>query len=277
MASVQAVLAQWQLDSAAVRERIARATTPRERERWHALWLWSRGGTGVQVAEALGRDAHPIGAWVESFCRGGPASVAFSQSAGPPRPDGADLAALDAAVAQSPRDVGVPVANWNWKAVRSLLANRCGKHLARRSCFRALHRLGLVVKRPQKRRLKADAAKRAQFVRDDAQLQREAQASGALISFVDEAHFYADADLHGRWVRKGEPARIDSSSPRYGAKARYYSGVCLETGRAVGPRRGDREHLLRDRGQGTGAGRRVLRQPRCPCCRSTATVSHQLT
>ena len=28
----------------------------------------------------------------------------------------------------------------------------------------------------------------------------------------------------------GEPALVDSSSPRYGEKASYYSAVCLETG-----------------------------------------------
>jgi transposase len=133
-------------------------------------------------------------------------------------------------VAQPPRAVGVPVANWNWKAVRTFLATWCRQELARSSCFRALHRLGLVVKRPKKRLLKADAAKRTQFVRDYAQLQGEARASGALIIFVDEAHFYADVDLHGLWVRKGEPALVDSTSPRYGEKASYYSGVCLETG-----------------------------------------------
>ena len=29
---------------------------------------------------------------------------------------------------------------------------------------------------------------------------------------------------------KGEPALVDSSSPRYGEKGSYYSAVCLETG-----------------------------------------------
>ena len=32
------------------------------------------------------------------------------------------------------------------------------------------------------------------------------------------------------WVLRGEPALVDSSSPRYGEKASYYSAVCLETG-----------------------------------------------
>ena len=58
----------------------------------------------------------------------------------------------------------------------------------------------------------------------------EAQESGAKIFFVDEAHFRADADLRGKWVLKGEAALVDSTSPRWGEKACYYSGVCLETG-----------------------------------------------
>ena len=47
---------------------------------------------------------------------------------------------------------------------------------------------------------------------------------------MDEAHFYADVDLHGKWVLKGTPALVDSTSPRYGEKASYYAAVCLETG-----------------------------------------------
>ena len=31
-------------------------------------------------------------------------------------------------------------------------------------------------------------------------------------------------------VLKGQPALVDSTSPRYGEKASYYSAVCLETG-----------------------------------------------
>ena len=54
--------------------------------------------------------------------------------------------------------------------------------------------------------------------------------SGAKIFFADEAHFRADAELRGKWVLKGEPALVDSSSQRYGEKASYYSAVCLETG-----------------------------------------------
>ena len=90
--------------------------------------------------------------------------------------------------------------------------------------------MGFAFKRPKKRLLKADEEKREAFVAAYAALREEAVGSGAKIFFADEAHFRADAELRGRWVLWGEPALVNSSSPRYGEKASYYSAVCLETG-----------------------------------------------
>lgn len=142
----------------------------------------------------------------------------------------AQQAALKEAVQHPPREAGIDLADWHWKVVRRFVAERFGITLARSSCLNYLHRLGFVVKRPIKRLLKADDAKREAFVATYAALRREAQTSGAKHFFVDEAHFYADVDLHGKWVLKGTPALVDSTSPRYGEKASYYSAVCLETG-----------------------------------------------
>ncbi len=114
--------------------------------------------------------------------------------------------------------------------MRVFVEKRFGCVLSRSSCFDYLHRLGFVVKRPKKRLLKADAAKRAAFVATYAALRAEAQTTGAMIIFVDEAHFRADVELRAMWVLRGEPALVGSNSPRYGEKATYYSGVCLETG-----------------------------------------------
>ena len=52
----------------------------------------------------------------------------------------------------------------------------------------------------------------------------------AKVFFVGEAHLRADAELRGKWVLRGESALVDSTSPRHGEKASYYSAVCLETG-----------------------------------------------
>ena len=129
-----------------------------------------------------------------------------------------------------PRAAGIEAADWNWKVVRTFCQRRFGVTLCRSSCLNYLHRLGFVMRRPKKRLLKADEAKRDAFVREYRALRVVAQLTGATIFFVDEAHFYADADLRGKWVLKGEPALVDSTSPRWREKASYYSAVCLETG-----------------------------------------------
>ncbi len=86
MNDVPAVLEHWHLDIRAVLEHVYRAPTPRERERWHAVWLLARGSSSAQVAEALGRDAHTIGIWLDEFRRSGPAAMAFEQAGGSPPP-----------------------------------------------------------------------------------------------------------------------------------------------------------------------------------------------
>lgn len=114
--------------------------------------------------------------------------------------------------------------------MREFVRQRCHRELSASSCLNYLHRLGFVLKRPKKRLLKADAQKRAEFVALYATLRAEAEVTGAKVFFVDEAHFRADADLRRQWVLRGEPALVDSSSPRLGEKATRYSAVCLETG-----------------------------------------------
>ena len=77
-------LSRWQIDAAAVRERMYRAPTPRERERWHALWLTLQGWPAVRVAGALGRDPHTVGSWLAAFRRDGPGALTFAHTGGSP-------------------------------------------------------------------------------------------------------------------------------------------------------------------------------------------------
>jgi transposase len=148
----------------------------------------------------------------------------------PPALDKRQQAEVKTAVQGTPRAAGIDPGDWNWKVVRQFVRERFGRGLTRSSCLNYLHRLGFALKRPKKRLLKANADRRAKFVREYAHLRTTAAETGAKIFFADEAHFYADADLRGKWVLKGEPALVDTISPRYGEKASYYSAVCLETG-----------------------------------------------
>src|ERR671927_1050123 len=148
----------------------------------------------------------------------------------PPALSADQQAELKAAVQAPPAAAGIDLADWNWKVVREFVQRRFGQTLSRSSCLNYLHRLDFVLKRPKKRLVKADAERWAAFVREYAPLRAAARASGAKLFFADEAHFSADVDLRGKWVPRGEPALVDSTSPRWGEKASYYSAVCLETG-----------------------------------------------
>jgi transposase len=86
MSDIQARLSRWGLDLGQVRERVYRAATPRERERWHALWLLAQGWSASKVAAVLDRDAHTIGEWRAAFCAQGPTALAFEQTGGSPPP-----------------------------------------------------------------------------------------------------------------------------------------------------------------------------------------------
>jgi len=199
MDEMQKVFECWQLDVKAVRERMYGAPTARERERWHAMWLLARGWSAAQVAEALERDAHTIGEWLEALRQKGPTGLAFEQSGGPPPAlDAAQQATLKAAVQAAPSGVGLDLAKWTWKGVQQFVQERFDCLLSSRTCLNYLHRLGFVLKRPKKRLCKANAEKRAAFVREYAVLRAEAQVSGAKIFFVDEAHFRADVELRSQ-------------------------------------------------------------------------------
>ena len=183
----------------------------------------SQGWTSSAVAEALERDPHTIGWTAFELVPRPLASTGGRPRRGPAGPTEGCGKAL-------PEKAGIGLANWNWKVVRRFVQERFGLSPSRSSCLNYLHRLGFVLKRPKKRFLKADEAKREAFVAVYAELLAEAQQVGAKVFFADEAHFRADADLRGKWVLKGEPALVDSTSPRWGEKASYYSAVCLETG-----------------------------------------------
>jgi transposase len=89
MDDVDEVLQHWGLDLGTVRQRVYRAPTPRERERWHAIWLLASGWPAAQVAEALERDPHTIGEWLATLRQAGPTGLSFEHTGGSPPPSAA--------------------------------------------------------------------------------------------------------------------------------------------------------------------------------------------
>jgi hypothetical protein len=83
---LEEALRRWQVDVGAVREQLYRAPTPRERERWHAVWLALQGWPAARVAAALGRDPHTVSGWLAAVQRDGPAALTFTHTGGSPPP-----------------------------------------------------------------------------------------------------------------------------------------------------------------------------------------------
>ena len=81
---IERLLEQWEMGVKDVHRRVILSPTPRERERWHAVWLLAQGWTASAVAEALERDPHTIGRWAAAFGEGGPAALIFEQTGGSP-------------------------------------------------------------------------------------------------------------------------------------------------------------------------------------------------
>ena len=79
MNDISVRLEQRHMDVREARGHVYRAPTPRERERWHALWLLARGWSAVQVADALERDPYTIGDWLEGFRQGGAAGLVLER------------------------------------------------------------------------------------------------------------------------------------------------------------------------------------------------------
>ena len=217
------------MDEAEVRRRMYRAPTPRERERWHALWLMRRVGRPRRWPERWAGMPTPLANGPRPSRKAVLRRCLLSSREVPPELNGEQQGELKAAVRELPSQAGIDLSSWNWKAVRRYVGERLGLVLSRSSCRNYLHRLGFVLKRSKKRLVKADPVRREALVSEYAALRAAARRTGTKIFFADEAHFRADADLRGKWVLKGEPALVDSTSPRRGEKASYYSAVCLET------------------------------------------------
>ena len=86
MRDMARLLEKWQLNVGDVREQLYRASTPRERERWHGLWLLVQGWSVTKVAEALERESLiPLGTGWPTFAKAGPKGWSLNRLGVPPR------------------------------------------------------------------------------------------------------------------------------------------------------------------------------------------------
>ena len=106
MRGIRPDLERWQLDLAGARSRMYLAPTPRERERWHALWLLCRYMTASATDQAPCCEAHTIDRWATAFGEGGPAAPIFEQSGDSPSPRRGTTGGVEGCGAEDPGNGG---------------------------------------------------------------------------------------------------------------------------------------------------------------------------
>ena len=79
-------LEQWQMDARDLHRRLILAPAPRERERWHAIWLLAQGWTASGAAQALGRGSSHHWTMGRRLWRGWACRLDFRAVRGPPPP-----------------------------------------------------------------------------------------------------------------------------------------------------------------------------------------------
>lgn len=86
---------------------------PRQRERLEMVKAATLGQSLASIARWSGRSERTVGRWLRRFATGGVAALSDAPRSGRPRQaDGAYRRALDAALATSPRTVGLPFDVW---------------------------------------------------------------------------------------------------------------------------------------------------------------------
>ena len=143
-----------------LRERMYRAPTPRERERWHGLWLLAQGWSATQVA--LWRESLiPSETGWTTFAKAGPKVWSLSRLGVPPVLNRGQQNQLKSAVQNPPGEAGIELSNWNWKVVRQFLKQSFDLGLS----MLEPPSVGLRAERPKKRLLKAkDEERKARSV-----------------------------------------------------------------------------------------------------------------
>ncbi len=148
----------------AIQQEIARSEESRYDHRLHGVLLVSLGLSPYQVANWFGQDPRTVARWVHRFERRGFAGLQEGVRPGrPPRLTPRQLAAVDRALRQAPRDLGYPQTLWDGKLLAHHVAARYGVALGVRQCQRLFRQLAFRRRKPRPVIAQADPAAQAAF------------------------------------------------------------------------------------------------------------------
>jgi hypothetical protein len=135
-------------------------------------------------------------------------------------------------VAHSPRQAGLPTGTWSAKQVAALVKRRFQQTISAETARRYLHHLGFGRKRPRKRSLTADPVAQQRFAQE-LQQREQHRCSRSVTVYLDQGQIWQDAWPRLGGFLRGQPAWVDSTSPRQSDTRRSSVAVIRPLGQGV--------------------------------------------
>jgi len=135
----------------ALQDEIRRSDESRYDHRLHGVLLVAQGLSCRETAGVLGDAPRTVENWVHRFERDGLAGLTDTERSGrPSRLGPTQLAAVEVALRQSPRDAGVEGGGvWDGKTLSCYLEQKFGVDLKMRQCQRLFRQLGFRLRKPR--------------------------------------------------------------------------------------------------------------------------------
>lgn len=135
----------------ALQDEIRRSDESRYDHRLHGVLLVAHGISCREAANVLGDAARTVANWVHRFEDAGLAGLTEGERAGrPSRLSPAQLAKVETALRQSPREAGVEGGGvWDGRTLSRYLEQKFGVDLKARQCQRLFRQLGFRLRKPR--------------------------------------------------------------------------------------------------------------------------------
>jgi transposase len=148
----------------ALQDEIRRSEQSRYDHRLHGVLLVAEGLTCPQVANLLGDSPRTVEYWVRRFeARGFGALTDGEKSGRPRRLTDTQLESVQAALRQTPAEVGLTGGLWDGKTLSAFLDRRLGVKLKVRQCQRLFRQLGFRRRKPRPLIAQADPQQQAAY------------------------------------------------------------------------------------------------------------------
>lgn len=218
-------------------EQVRRGEDRRPARRAHVLLLLDEQWTVREIAEALFCSFDLISAVRRAFQAGG-VQAALAADSAPPHVPAWYTAVQQWLLSATPRDFGFFRSRWSCECLSTLLAEKRGLRISGETVRRALHRMGLVWRRPRPVVGPRDPQHAVKMRRIRRLLRRRPPDEVAV--FADEVQIDLNPKIGSCWMPRGEQATV--VTPGDNQRRHLAASLVVGTGRVLASPPGTRRN-----------------------------------